>query len=157
MSWERRSCMCRLPPPLRRPQCYSSGIASIQRWPLAWCAPKHTQPIRMSLCTACAPWNAPSERRDGPATLALGARSTQIAAAILAGLRLPLLAGVLLGTAGAMAWDGAFLSGLPGIYASAPPTLLKIAGFIILVVIVSCFIPLRRAAATTPIEALRHD
>ncbi len=89
--------------------------------------------------------------------MALGARSTQIARVIIAGLRMPLLAGLLLGTAGAMAWDGAFSSGLAGVYASAPPTLLKIAGFIVVIVIVSCFIPLRRATATNPIAALRHD
>jgi len=89
--------------------------------------------------------------------MALGARSAQIARVIIAGLRVPLLAGLLLGTAGAMAWDGAFSSGLAGVYASAPPTLLKIAGFIVVIVIVSCFIPLRRAAATNPIAALRHD
>ncbi len=89
--------------------------------------------------------------------MALGARSTQIARMIVAGLRVPLLAGVLLGTAGAMAWDGAFSSGLAGVYASAPPTLLKIAGFIVVIVIVSCFMPLRRATATNPIAALRHD
>ena len=89
--------------------------------------------------------------------MALGARSPQIARVIIAGLRVPLLAGVLLGTAGAMAWDGSFSSGLAGVYASAPPTLLKIAGFIVVIVIVSCFIPLRRATATNPIAALRHD
>lgn len=89
--------------------------------------------------------------------MALGARSLQIARVIIAGLRVPLLAGLVLGTAGAMAWDGAFSSGLAGVYASAPPTLLKIAGFIVVIVIVSCFIPLRRATATNPIAALRHD
>ena len=89
--------------------------------------------------------------------MALGARSAQIGKVIIAGLRVPLLAGLLLGTAGAMAWDGAFSSGLAGVYASAPPTLLKIAGFIVVIVIVSCFIPLRRATATNPIAALRHD
>ena len=89
--------------------------------------------------------------------MALGARSAQIARVVIAGLRVPLLAGLLLGTAGAMAWDGTFSSGLAGVYASAPPTLLKIAGFIVVIVIVSCFIPLRRATATNPIAALRHD
>lgn len=89
--------------------------------------------------------------------MALGARSLQIARVIIAGLRVPLLAGLLLGTAGAMAWDGAYASGIAGVYASAPPTLLKIAGFIVVLVIVSCFIPLRRATATNPITALRHE
>ena len=89
--------------------------------------------------------------------MALGARSAQIASVIIAGLRAPLLAGLLLGTAGAMAWDGAFSSGIAGVYASAPPMLLKIAALIIVVVVVSCFIPLRRATATNPIAALRQE
>ncbi|MDP2388760.1 MAG: hypothetical protein Q8N52_00420, partial [Acidobacteriota bacterium] len=89
--------------------------------------------------------------------MALGARWVQIASTVLAGLRVPLLAGLLLGTAGAMAWDGAYSSGLAGVYASAPPTLLKIAGFIMALVIVSCFIPLRRATRMSPVAALRHD
>jgi len=89
--------------------------------------------------------------------MALGARSMQITRLVISGLRAPLLAGLLLGTAGAMAWDGAFASGIAGIYASAPPTLLKIAGFIVVLVVVSCLIPLRRAVRLNPVTALRHD
>jgi ABC-type antimicrobial peptide transport system permease subunit len=89
--------------------------------------------------------------------MALGARTTQIARAIMTGLRMPLLAGLLLGTAGSMAWDGAYSAGVAGIYASAPPTLLKIAGFIVALVIASCFIPLRRATRMSPVSALRDD
>ena len=89
--------------------------------------------------------------------MALGARSVQIARMIITGLWAPLLAGLLLGTAGAMAWDGAYSSGIAGVYASAPPTLLKIAAGITLLVAVACVIPLRRAAATNPISTLRHD
>ena len=89
--------------------------------------------------------------------MALGARSRQIAQAIFTGLRVPLLAGLLLGTAGAMAWDGAYASGIAGVYASAPPTLLKIAGFILILVMVSCSIPLRRATRMSPMSALRHE
>ncbi|MFA5910551.1 MAG: ADOP family duplicated permease [Vicinamibacterales bacterium] len=89
--------------------------------------------------------------------MALGARSAQVAETIVAGLRVPLLAGLLLGTAGAMAWDGAYSSGIAGVYASAPPTLLKIAGFIVALMVVSCFIPLRRAMRMSPVSALRDD
>ena len=89
--------------------------------------------------------------------MALGARTTQIAKAIMSGLRVPLLAGLLLGTAGSMAWDGAYSAGVAGVYASAPPTLLRIAGFIVALVVASCFIPLRRATRMSPVSALRHD
>ena len=76
---------------------------------------------------------------------------------MLSGLRVPLLLGLVLGTAGAMAWDGAYSSGMNGVYTSAPPTLLKVAGFLTLVVIVSCAIPIRRATTMNPTSALRHD
>jgi ABC-type antimicrobial peptide transport system permease subunit len=56
-----------------------------------------------------------------------------------------------------MAWDGAYSSGIAGIYAGAPPTLLKIGGFIVALVAVSCVIPLRRATRMSPVSALRHD
>ena len=46
------------------------------------------------------------------------ARTMQIAKAIMTGLRVPLLTGLLLGTAGSMAWDGAYSAGVAGIYAA---------------------------------------
>ena len=55
------------------------------------------------------------------------------------------------------AWDGAYSSGVAGVYTSAPPTLLKVAGFLTLFVIVSCAIPIRRATTMNPTAALRHD
>lgn len=97
------------------------------------------------------------KRREIGLRMALGARSAQIATMIITGLRVPLVSGLLLGTAGAMAWDGAFSSGIAGIYASAPPMLLKIAALILIVVMVSCFVPLRRATTTNPITALRQE
>jgi ABC-type antimicrobial peptide transport system permease subunit len=89
--------------------------------------------------------------------MALGARSLQVAGLIIRGLRVPLLLGFLLGAAGSMGWDGAYSSGMAGVYTSAPPTLLKVAGFLTLFVMVSCAIPVWRATATNPLSALRHD
>jgi predicted permease len=89
--------------------------------------------------------------------MALGARSRQVAGVIIRGLRVPLLLGLLLGTAGSMGWDGAYSSGAAGVYTSAPPTLLKVAGFLTLFVIVSCAIPIRRATTMNPTSALRQD
>ncbi len=89
--------------------------------------------------------------------MALGARSVQVARVIIGSLRWPLLLGVLLGAAGAMAWDGAFQSGVAGVYASAPSMLAKSAAWIVVCVLLACVLPLRRAIATNPITALRHD
>jgi putative ABC transport system permease protein len=89
--------------------------------------------------------------------MALGAGSIQVGSVIVRGLRVPLLLGFLLGTAGSMGWDGAYSSGVAGVYTSAPPTLLKVAGVLALFVIVSCAIPIRRATTMNPTSALRHD
>ena len=89
--------------------------------------------------------------------MALGARVVHVTRVILAGLRVPLALGLLLGAAGSMAWDGAFSSGVAGVYASAPSTLLKVGAWIASAVIVACVIPLRRAVTTNPLTALRHD
>ena len=89
--------------------------------------------------------------------MALGARSLQVGGVIIRGLRVPLLLGLLLGTAGSMGWDGAYASGVDGVYTSAPATLLKVAGCLTLFVIVSCVIPIHRATTMNPTSALRHD
>ena len=89
--------------------------------------------------------------------MALGARSPQVVRLVLSGLRVPLLLGLVLGTIGAVAWDRAFSSGARDLYASAPQTVLTIAGLLIAVVAISCVIPLRRAVRMSPVTALRHD
>lgn len=89
--------------------------------------------------------------------MALGARTYQIAGLVVAGLRVPLILGLLLATAGSMGWDGAYSSGVAGVYTSAPSTLLKVAAVIVLFVIVSCAIPVRRATKTNPMTALRQE
>jgi predicted permease len=89
--------------------------------------------------------------------MALGARPAQVAGSVMRGLRWPLVLGLLLGTAGSMGWDGAYSSGAEGIYASAPPTLLKIAVCLTLFVMAACAAPIRRATRLDPIAALRDE
>lgn len=89
--------------------------------------------------------------------MALGARSTQVVQLILRGLRVPLVLGLLLGSIGALAWDRAFSSGVANLYAAAPKTLATIAACITVVVLVSCFVPLRKATRLDPVTALRHE
>ena len=89
--------------------------------------------------------------------MALGAKPTQLVRLVLAGLRVPLLLGLVLGTFGAVAWDRAFSSGSRDLYASAPETVLTIAVLLTAIITVSCFIPIRRAVRMNPVTALRHD
>jgi putative ABC transport system permease protein len=89
--------------------------------------------------------------------MALGAASAQVIRLVLRDLRLPLLLGLVAGTLGAVAWDRAFSSGSRDLYASAPATVITVASLLLAIVIVSCFIPVRRAIRMNPVTALRHD
>ena len=89
--------------------------------------------------------------------MALGARSAQVVRLLLRSLRAPLLLGLVLGTLGAVAWDRAFSSGTRDLYASAPQTVLTIAALLVAIIMVACFIPLRRAITMNPVAALRQE
>jgi hypothetical protein len=89
--------------------------------------------------------------------MALGARTFQVARMVIAGLRVPLLLALLLSTAGSMSWDGALSTGVAGVYAAAPATLLKAAAVTLVCVILACAIPIRRATTMNPTTALRHE
>ena len=69
----------------------------------------------------------------------------------------PLLLGLGLGLAGAMAWDRAFPSGRPGLKASDPQIMIVIGLVVALVTIAACYHPARRAAMLAPADVLRHD
>jgi putative ABC transport system permease protein len=88
--------------------------------------------------------------------MALGARSMQVARAIMAGLRTPLVCGLVLGTLGTLAWDRAFSSGPDDAFTATPATLLLAALLIAVLVLGSCIAPLRRAIRINPVAALRH-
>jgi predicted permease len=97
------------------------------------------------------------QTREIGVRMALGARSVQIAWTTMRGLRIALAGGTLLGTVGAMAWDGVYSSGVSGVYLSAPPTLLKVAALMAGIVLLACALPTWRAMHTNPITALRHE
>jgi hypothetical protein len=89
--------------------------------------------------------------------MALGAKSFQVSRLILRSVRIPLMLGLLLGVAGALAWDRAFSSGLVDEYASEPTAMLSIAAIMAAVVTLACFIPVRKATRMNPVTALRHE
>jgi predicted permease len=89
--------------------------------------------------------------------LALGARSLQVIALILRGLRVPLALGLFLGVAGALAWDRSFASGLANRYAADPKALLAFGSLMTAVIALACFFPVRRATRMDPVKALRHE
>ena len=89
--------------------------------------------------------------------MALGARSFQVVALVLRGVRLPLVLGLLLGVAGALAWDRAFASGLANDYIANPRALLILASLMASVVALACFFPVLKATRMNPVAALRHE
>jgi putative ABC transport system permease protein len=89
--------------------------------------------------------------------MALGARGPQVARVVLAGLRWPLLLGLMLGTLGTIAWDRAFASETQSIAVSASRSAATIAALIAVVVFAACIRPLIRAVRLSPLDALRHE
>lgn len=89
--------------------------------------------------------------------MALGARPFQLIALVLSGVRVPLVLGLLLGVAGALAWDRAFASRLANNYLANPRALLILASLMASVVVLACFFPVRKATRMNPVVALRHE
>ncbi|HEV8199718.1 MAG TPA: ABC transporter permease [Candidatus Polarisedimenticolia bacterium] len=89
--------------------------------------------------------------------LALGAQRRDVLALVMRdGMRLA-AGGTLLGVAGALLL-GRLLSGmLYGIGPSDPATYLSVTALILMVALVACFIPARRATRVQPTEALRYE
>jgi putative ABC transport system permease protein len=97
------------------------------------------------------------QRRELGIRIALGAApSTVVRMVLVDGLRLALI-GIALGTGGALA-TSRLLSGLLfGVSANDPSTFVAIALLLVVVALLACWLPARRAAAVDPIDALRAE
>jgi putative ABC transport system permease protein len=89
--------------------------------------------------------------------MALGARSTDVLKMIFRQAGGVIGAGVVLGLAGAVALAGLIQSGLYGITATDPPTYAGVSLLLVLVALVACAIPTRRAVKVDPTIALRYE
>ncbi|MGH9430123.1 MAG: ADOP family duplicated permease [Terriglobia bacterium] len=89
--------------------------------------------------------------------MALGAERRDILRMILSqGMRLA-LAGVILGLAGARALTRLLRSFLFGVRPADPATFIIVASILVLVLLLSTFLPARRALRVDPLVALRHE
>jgi ABC-type antimicrobial peptide transport system permease subunit len=90
--------------------------------------------------------------------IALGAKSSQIAWLVLRRVLMQLSLGLVIGIAGAIAFDRAFNapvnSGAP-IQMDDPWALTLIILSIVIVAVVACVVPIRRATTLDPVETLR--
>ena len=101
--------------------------------------------------------NVANRRNEFGIRLALGAQRSNVLSLILGqGLRLAIV-GVALGLLASIAFTRLLKGLLFGISASDPLTFAVIATLLVVVALVACWIPARRATKVDPIEALRYE
>jgi predicted permease len=101
--------------------------------------------------------NVANRRNEFGIRLALGAQTSNVLKLILGqGLRLGLI-GVALGVLAAIAFTRLLKGLLFGISASDPLTFAAIAALLVVVALLACWIPARRATKVDPLEALRYE
>lgn len=89
--------------------------------------------------------------------IALGAKRSDVLRIILRQGLTPALAGTAVGAAAALVLSRAIKELLYGISPFDPSSFLTAAAILILVAVVACYIPARRAMSVDPITALRHE
>ena len=96
-------------------------------------------------------------RREFGVRMSLGAASRDVLALVLKQGIVLVGAGLAIGLAGAFALTRLIEAQLYGVAAHDPLVLLVVCGVLLFVALAACWLPARRAAATSPVEALRYQ
>ena len=89
--------------------------------------------------------------------MALGAKTRDVLRSVLAQGMLPALVGVMVGLVGSFFATRVLSSLLFGIAPTDPPTFVSVAAVLVVVAMLACFIPARRATRVDAMETLRHE
>jgi putative ABC transport system permease protein len=89
--------------------------------------------------------------------MALGARNADVLKMVFSQASRVIGAGVAIGLAGAVALTGLIKSALYGITATVPATYAGVSLLLVLVALIACAIPTRRAVKVDPTIALRYE
>ena len=96
-------------------------------------------------------------RREFGVRMSLGAASKDVLAMVLKQGAVLVGLGVAIGLAGAFALTQLIAAQLYGVAPHDPLVLLSVCGVLLVVALAACWLPARRAAATSPVEALRYE
>src|SRR5579871_707053 len=96
-------------------------------------------------------------RNEMGVRMALGAEAEDLYAMVMRQAMNPVLVGLILGLAGALAAGRVLASFLFEVSPSDPMILAGVAGVLLAVALAACFVPARRAAGANPLTALRYE
>lgn len=101
---------------------------------------------------------AAQRRREFGLRVVLGARATSLVALVTGHVRSAMGIGLVVGVAGAVAWDRAFSPVPQKAFRVADPLVLAVAlGVLVLVAGLGCALPIRRAIGVSPADLLREE
>lgn len=101
---------------------------------------------------------AAQRRREFGLRVVLGARAPALVALVTGHVRAAMGIGLVVGVAGAVAWDRAFSPVPQKAFRVADPLVLAMAlGVLVLVAGLGCALPIRRAIGVSPADLLRHE
>ena len=96
-------------------------------------------------------------RNEMGVRMALGAEARNLYAMVIRQAMTPVVLGLVVGIAGALAIGRVLVSLLYEVGPRDPAVIVGVAGVLLAVALAACFFPARRAAGASPLEAIRYE